>query len=240
MDKIKIMTSLILIVLTMSFMVPMVLAEEDVVTATINDELDEDAGISPDSLLYGLDRTMEKIQLAFTFNNVKKSERSLRNAEERLAEVRSMIKEGKTSKAEVAEKYHKAAMENIKTSMNKMETNGDEVKTKVAYENIEKIQAKIVNHEEKVAMVKAGILERQSSSMSEEQLLHMEQVFARIQERTKDTKNVMTQQQENIRTKYKVLSGKTDAEVTESLGEELKDQGQNSEETDKGSDSNKK
>ena len=227
----KIMASLMMVFLTISLIAPMVLAEENVVIATVSDNLEEEAGINPDSVFYGLDRAMERIQLALTFDKAKKSETALRNAEERLAEVKAMIQEGKQYKSEVAGNYHKESMDRVKKAMEGIESNGDQVKAKAAYEATERIQLKLEAHKAKAIAVKAGILERQSNKMSEEQIAHMEQVFSRIQKRTEVAKTSALQREDSIRTRYKVLSGKTDEEVSESLGEQVQTQTKASEET---------
>ena len=47
-----------------------------------------DAGITPNSPVYGLDRAMERIQLAITFGEAEKAKLKFKFAEERLAEAR--------------------------------------------------------------------------------------------------------------------------------------------------------
>jgi hypothetical protein len=54
------------------------------------------AGITPDSRLYGLDRALERISLALTFNKAAKAEKRLKIASERLAELKEMTIKGKT------------------------------------------------------------------------------------------------------------------------------------------------
>jgi len=50
-----------------------------------------EAGLTPDSLFYGVEKSLEKLNLFFIFNKVKKAEKHLRYAEERLAEAGEMI-----------------------------------------------------------------------------------------------------------------------------------------------------
>jgi hypothetical protein len=54
------------------------------------------AGITPDSRLYGLDKAIERIALALTFNEGEKAEKRLQIASERLAELKEMTIKGKT------------------------------------------------------------------------------------------------------------------------------------------------
>ena len=66
----------------------------------------EDPGITPDNPLYGLDRAMERLDLALTFNRAEKAKKGLIHARERLAEVKSMIEAKKLAEAEVAQEAH--------------------------------------------------------------------------------------------------------------------------------------
>lgn len=76
---------------------PLVVAQEE--------EL-PDAGTTPDSALYGLDRAFERMSLAFTFNKEKKAEKHLGYAEERLAELKAMTDKGETEYSDdLAEEY---------------------------------------------------------------------------------------------------------------------------------------
>ena len=54
-----------------------------------------DAGTTPDSPFYGLERAFENIGLALTFNKAKKAEKRLQRASERLAELKAMADKGK-------------------------------------------------------------------------------------------------------------------------------------------------
>ncbi|MBU1204726.1 MAG: hypothetical protein KKE93_02340 [Nanoarchaeota archaeon] len=54
-----------------------------------------DAGTTPDSALYGLDRAFERIGLALTFSKAAKAEKRLQIASERLAELKAMTDKGK-------------------------------------------------------------------------------------------------------------------------------------------------
>ncbi len=65
------------------------------------------AGITPDRpILWGLERALERIQLALTFNKVKKAELRLKLAEERLAEMKLMAKKKKVKAMLKAQMIH--------------------------------------------------------------------------------------------------------------------------------------
>ena len=79
----KIMGLFVAMLLVLSL--PLALAEEET----------EDAGVTPDSPLYGLDRAMDRIALALTFNKAAKAEKGLNIAQERLMEAKEMADESK-------------------------------------------------------------------------------------------------------------------------------------------------
>lgn len=73
--------NLISIILTMVLLViPLVIAQEEI-----------DPGITPDmSIIYGIDRALERIRMTLTFGDEDKVNYGLKVAEERLAEIRVM------------------------------------------------------------------------------------------------------------------------------------------------------
>ena len=81
-----------------------------------------DPGITPDNPIYGLDRALERIQLAITFGEVEKAKLKFKFAEERLAEAEAMADEGEEELAE-------EMMEDYEVELN--ETNED-IETAIA------------------------------------------------------------------------------------------------------------
>ncbi len=65
-------------------------------------ELDEGetGGVGPGNLLYGLDRALERIELALTFDKSAKAKKGLEHARERILEAREKMQEKELEKAE--------------------------------------------------------------------------------------------------------------------------------------------
>lgn len=59
-----------------------------------------DPGVKPGSVLYGLDKALERIELALARGNAKKAEVHLKHASERLAEANALTDEGDTENVE--------------------------------------------------------------------------------------------------------------------------------------------
>lgn len=79
-------------------------AEDQTETELNETEVKEEAGITPDSPLWGIDRAIERISLALTFGKAAKAKKGLEYARERLMEVQAMQAEKKLDKAEKAKK----------------------------------------------------------------------------------------------------------------------------------------
>lgn len=65
------------------------------VLSVVADEELPDPGVTPDSMLYGLDRAFERISLALTFDRAAKAEKRLQIASERISELKAMVDKGK-------------------------------------------------------------------------------------------------------------------------------------------------
>lgn len=77
-----------------------------------------DAGTTPSSPFFGLERAQETVSLALTFNKQKKAEKRLHMAEERLAEAEKLADRNSSRGMEKALRMHARAMENAERSLN--------------------------------------------------------------------------------------------------------------------------
>ena len=208
----KTITILMLAVMAFALVVPMISAQE---TKT---ELEVvEPGIGPDSGLYGLDRAMERLRLAFTMRKAEKAKLKLKYAEERLAEVEDMIVKNLTEEAEEAQEFHDEELNETEELVEEIETDSDEEVAEEALAEVNEIRLGLMNHSERVAYVHNRILERMrlQENVSEEKIAHLEEVFVKIQNKALEMEQKMAQKRENVRTKYKVLSNKTDEEIEE-------------------------
>ncbi len=151
-------------------------------------EDDTEAGITPDSIFYGLDRAMERISLALTFNKAKKAEKGLKYANERLMEVKQMIEENKLEHAEKAQEEHGKTMEAAEDALGDVEDP----------EDVEQLKNQVQSHYEKVVQVKNIIMERQRERMNEEQIAHMEEVFGKIMTKAQEMETKVEQKKEEV------------------------------------------
>lgn len=92
---------------------------------------DTDPGVTPDSSLWGLDRAIEKIGIALTFDKGKKVEKRLAVANERLAEVRAMLDKNDTESTEKAENAREEETVEIESELEQDGGIPEDIKAKV-------------------------------------------------------------------------------------------------------------
>ncbi|MBW3010927.1 hypothetical protein KY326_01770, partial [Candidatus Woesearchaeota archaeon] len=186
---------------------------EDTAEAEILAEAEETAGVTPDSILYPIETTIDDIKLALTTDEAEKAQLAVEIADERLAETVVMAEEGKTEEAAEAQEQHDEAIATAEEAVEAIESDGDAEQAQEALEDIAEVQAAITGHAAKVAAVKDTILARMATKKSPEQLAHMEAVFNKIKAKAVEMETKSEAKKEKVKTKYKALSKKTDAEV---------------------------
>jgi len=105
--------------------------------------------ILPDSPLYWLDIALDNFRLAITFNNFEKAKIGLDIADERLLEVKQMMKEKKFDRAKDAQKDHDEKLQLVSQSASKIKSD-DDVKELKEKEEIKKI---LFFHKKKINLI---------------------------------------------------------------------------------------
>lgn len=139
----KILISIIILVFTLGVGV-VVFAQEEVPTSDVQsqDLGIQDPNLLPDSPFYFLKNWARNIQEFFIFNSVKKAEIKLRFADEKLMEVKKIIR--KTEDPEIIKK----AIENYQQAIEGIKNRAEEIKEK-AQENpeVDKFLTKFTDHQ---------------------------------------------------------------------------------------------
>lgn len=214
----KTLTILMVALLALGMMVPLMAAAEDNVTDVVDVELDiREAGITPDSPLYGLDKAMERLRLVVTFGETNKVKLKLKFAEERLSETEQMIEEGNDVAAEEAQLEHDETLDEVQVLVESIESDDSEEAAGEALDEVSDLQLKLLSHSEKINLVHNRILERLSTegNVSDAQLAHLEEVFAKIQDKSLEIELKIDQKRNRLRIRYKVLSEKSEDELSE-------------------------
>src|SRR3989338_1635533 len=100
----------------------------------------EDPAITEGGSISGLDRALENVQLALTFNKEKRAERALLIAEERLAEVRDLVEQKRFEQLDKAEERQEKALDRAQKAIERIQSNND---AKNDLEKLIKLQEKI-------------------------------------------------------------------------------------------------
>ena len=95
------MKKIILITILALFLVSLVNAQQVAII---------DAGAKPGDLFYGLDVAFDKMQIALTFNKIKKADVILNKMEERIAEIEALAKEEEISNVDNTEEIEEVTL----------------------------------------------------------------------------------------------------------------------------------
>jgi hypothetical protein len=120
------------------------------------DEFDvvADAGVTPDSFLYGLDVAFDNLTLQLASED-KKIEVGLKIASERLSEVKLMIDAKRTDHAETAKEHHDRVIEDVETRVLRINSDNASVDAKLT-RNIE-ADIRIQAHKERIETMEESI-----------------------------------------------------------------------------------
>jgi uncharacterized phage infection (PIP) family protein YhgE len=132
------------------------------VAGTLNAQTEDlpNAGMLPDNPLYFLETLSEGVVNLFTFGDIKKAERYLLLASERLVEAETLAEKGNTNKAkETAEKYQRR-LDKALLSAKKAVTKG-----KNADAVLERIAEITIRHQENLAKVYERVPEQAKESI---------------------------------------------------------------------------
>ena len=126
---------------------------EDGLTEVASEETVE-AGTTPDSPLWGIERALERINLALTFDRAKKAEKRLLHARERLLEVQAMAKKGKLKHAAKAAEAHAEEVEDAEKEL------GEAVSKDGETDKLKTLEARFDKHVQVLERVQAKLQEK--------------------------------------------------------------------------------
>ena len=177
---------------------------EDEEEVELTDEESEEAGVTPDSPLWGLDRALERINLALTFGKSAKAKKGLAHARERLMEVKAMIAAKRIAQAEKAQKAHKNIMEDVTENVEDM-GNGDGEQELADQVEIEEALAK---NEEILNNIRLKV-----RGLSDEDKAQLEEVIGGLEGVTSEFKVKVQANKQKTMIKIKAEKGATDEEI---------------------------
>ncbi|MDD5239091.1 MAG: DUF5667 domain-containing protein [Candidatus Nanoarchaeia archaeon] len=201
------------ILIAVLFFLPVALAEStnETIEVPAEETIVEglpDAGVTPDSPFYGLERAMERIQLALTFDKADKAKLGLEHANERLAEVQQMVQEKKLDQAAKAQKAHDESLAEVEVEVADLsESNATDEAEAVA-----EIEAGINEHRMYVEKLD-NIMIKTKGTLTAEQQATVDEMVAGMGNSTAKLKIEIQNKKEETSVKVKLQTEKSAEEV---------------------------
>lgn len=182
----------------------------------------EDAGVTPDSFLWGLDKALDNLNLFLTFDKGEKAKQGLEIARERLLEVREMVEENKLEAAEKAKDEHGNLLNKVIESVKVLEKDNS---TEQIEDEIE-IEKELKEHEDDVEEVNTElkIKIKIEGAITEEQKALINSLLDSLKDQTGEVKIEIKNKKDKTKIKLKQETGKSEEEIeneVEDLEEEI-------------------
>lgn len=182
-----------------------------------------DPGITPDNFLWGLDKAMDHISLLLTTSPDAKASKGLEIAQERLAEIKLMVKENKIEAAKKSEEDHNSLLNVVKESILEInETNSSNTIKKIV-----KIEKELENQENEIERVNDQIKVKIKidGTLTAEQKALLQAFLNSLDNSTEKAKVEISEKKNEIKLKIKQETEKSDEEIEQEIDDEENNQG---------------
>ena len=166
-----------------------------------------DAGVTPDSFLWGLDKAIDQLTLLLTFDKGEKAKKGIEIARERLLEVKEMIEENKLEAAEKAKEEHGRTLVNVKEKVKEIEKDSS---TEEIREIIE-IEKELEEHEDNVEEVNTElkVKVKVEGTITEEQKALINSILDSLKGQTGEVEIEIKNKKDKTKIKIKQETGKS-------------------------------
>jgi len=171
----------------------------------------QDPGITPDNFLWGLDKAFDQISLLLTTGDANKAEKALEIAQERLLEIKAMIKKNKLDIAEKAKLEHGRLLLGVKQNIEKLreDDSKDEIKKVVEIEKM------LEEHDQEVEQtfgeLKIKIEVEGGTNQQQKELINS--ILDSLKEQTGEVEIKIENKKKEIKVKIKQETGKSEEEI---------------------------
>jgi len=164
----------------------------------------EEAGVTPDSkFLWGLERAIERIDLALTFGKSAKAKKGLAHAHERLMEVKAMIAEKRFADAESAQEQHDAEITDVQETVNEIEsTNATE-----DLSDVQDIESEIQDQQQEVAAL-SNVTLKVKGELTKEQQAKLDAILNDLKDTTAKADVTVKAKKNKVTVKVKLVEEK--------------------------------
>jgi hypothetical protein len=179
------------------------------------EEASAEAGITPDQpILWGLERAIERISLALTFNKSAKAKKGLAHARERLMEVKAMIMQKRFGAAEAAQEEYENLMDEVQDNVGAMGDGGEEDLAEQA-----EIEAEIEEQQQELGNLNR--IKLKLKNLSESQQNRIREMVQSLNLTTSNINSAVQGKIQKAKIKIKAKTGMTDEEV-DALANQIK------------------
>lgn len=180
-----------------------------------------DAGVTPDSFLWGLDKAIDQLSLLLTFDKGEKAKKGVEIARERLLEIKVMVEENKLEAAVRAKDEHGKTLARVKSNVKEIENDNSTEEIKEIIE----IEKELEEHDEDVEEVSIGlnVKIKIEGAITDEQKALVNSLLDSLKGQTGEVEIVLKSKKDKTKIKIKQETGKSDEEIENEI-EELEEE----------------
>ena len=169
------------------------------------------AGVTPDSFLFSIDRALDNMNLALTFNQKEKARKGLNIARERLLEVREMLNKNKIREAEISQRFHGETLDLVDNAVGQ---EIDDNSTKEVEEQVE-LEKELEEHESELDEIRSEFRIKIAvrGNMTSEQQALIDYIINSMQNRTSELKIKTDDRKNETKIRIRQQGGKSEPEI---------------------------
>lgn len=181
------------------------------------------AGVTPDSALYGLEIALENARTALTFNADAKAKANIDQADERLAEIEAMIEANNSAAAQRAASRYEANVDAAAQAAARIDNDGSEERARRGLVQASEVRAEMQANLARAAQAHAEILERQETRMNASQYAHLSAVFENVTRAGVSADGAIEAKREQSKQRLQVIAN-IDAQQAEAEAQSISEQ----------------
>ena len=174
-----------------------------------------DAGVTPDSFLWGLDKALDNLNMLLTFDKGEKAKKGIEIARERLLEVKAMVEENKLGAAEKAKEEHGKTLVKVNQNINEIEDDDSTEEIKEVIEIEKELEELNEDVEQTFDEVKVKIEVKGELNQQQKDLI--DSILSGLQEQTREVEIEIKNKKDKTKIKIKTETGKSEKEVEEEV-----------------------
>ncbi|MBW2971933.1 hypothetical protein KY359_02755, partial [Candidatus Woesearchaeota archaeon] len=170
----------------------------------VDEATEEEAGTTPDSFMWQLDKAMEQLDLLLTFDESEEALKEIEIAKERLAEVKVMLSENNLEDAEAAQEAHDEILADVEDTIEELSESDAEEELAA----VEEIEGALAEHEEEVAALGEHISVSVKGQLSEEHQAQLNEMLMGFNDSTAKVQATVKAKKNRVRVKVKLVEEK--------------------------------